>query len=282
MMKKICAILGIAALAACEKPANIPVPYEGDRIVVNSLMQEDSVIYMRITRSQPPSATVFPEITNATVKLTAGDVPMVLQRQVINGRGYYVTDTKVAAGLRYKVEVSASGLTTVEAEDTLPRQPLLREPFAQAGGNRVKVYLTDQPGTDRYRIRLYKARKLADGRMVPGERREYRFDPSYNNSFTDLLTETYHEYSLIPDERFDGREILVVLQTRQVLVKDEVLLLEVTGLTSASWQYLKSLQLQDAARDNVLIDPATVFSNVGKGYGIFAGVSAAWVEIPIK
>ncbi len=281
-MKKIFPLIIAFALAACEKPANIPMEYEGDRIVVNSLVQEDSVVYLRLTRSQPPGAIVFPEVANAGVKLTAGTTVMAMQFRTIGGKGYYVSDAKVTAGMRYKVEVTAAGLPSVEAEDTLPRKPLLREPFAQEGGNRVKVYLSDLPGGDRYRIRLYKARKLDSGSFAPAERRQYRFDPSYNNSFTDLVTETYHEYSLIPDERFDGKEILVVLQTRQVLVKDEVLLLEVSGLTSASWQYLKSLQLQEANRGNLLVDPTQVFSNVGKGYGIFAGISTAWVEIPVK
>ncbi|WP_341838167.1 DUF4249 domain-containing protein [Chitinophaga pollutisoli] len=281
-MKKIFLFIAIAALAACERSADISVEYEGDRIVVNSLMQEDSVVYLRLTRSQPPGATTFPEIRNAAIRLMAGDAPMDLQYQEIGGKGYYVSATKVAAGVKYQLEVSAAGLPAVTAEDTLPRRPLLREPFAQEGGNRVKVYLSDMPGPDRYRIRLYKAKKLGDGRYVPAERRGYRFDPSYNNSFTDMITETYHESSLIPDERFDGREILVVFQTRQVLVKDEVLLLEVTGLTSASWQYLKSLELQETVNGNFLGEPASVYTNVGKGYGIFAGVSVTYLEIPVK
>jgi len=281
-MKKAAYLLAIVALAACEQSADIPVPYEGDRIVVNSLVQEDSVIYLRLTRSQPPGATTFPEIKNATIKLTAGNAPVAMQFREINGKGYYVSSTTVATGKPYRIEVAAGGLPAVKAEDTLPRRPRLHDPFAQAGGNRVKVYLNDLPGIDRYRIRLFAAKKGTDGRYVPVSRKEYRFDPSYNNNFTDLITETYHEYSLIPDERFDGRDILVVLQTRQVLVKDEVLLLEVTGLTSASWQYLKSIQLQSSGDGNLFVDPTIVFSNVDKGYGIFAGVSSAWLEIPIK
>lgn len=281
-MKKSVLILAAAALAACEKAADIPVAYEGDRIVVNSLVQEDSVLYLRLTRSQPPGASTFPEITGAAVKLTAGSETIPLAYRKINEKGYYVSAKTMVTGVRYKVEVSAAGLPAVEATDTLPRRPLLREPFAQKGGNRVKVYLSDLPGADRYRIRLYTATQLADGRYVAKERKYYRFDPSYNNSFTDLITETYHDYALIPDERFDGKEILVVLQTRQVLAEGEVLLLEVNGLTNASWQYLKSIELQKTSTDNVLMDPATVFSNVDKGYGIFAGLSSAWVEIPVK
>ncbi len=215
------------------------------------------------------------------MKLTAGDASVPLSYRLINGKGYYVSDKTAEAGLRYKVEVSAAGLATVEASDTLPRRPSMREPFAQQGGNRVKVYLSDLPGTDRYRFRLYKAARLADGRYVPAERKMYRFDPSYNNSFTDMITETYHDYSLIPDDRFDGREILIVLQTRQVLAEGEVLLLEVAGLTNASWQYLRSAERQQNNTGSILMDPASVFSNVAKGYGIFGGVSSAWIEIPV-
>lgn len=271
------------ALAACEKKVEVPMPYDGDKIVVNSLLQPDSVAYIRITRSQPPSSNFFPEIPAAAVTLKAGSANIPLQWQVIGGKGYFVSQVPVAEGLQYHIEVAAAGLDTVKAADTLPRRPLLKEPFAQADGNRVKFLLKDLPGKDFYRFRLYSGTlSPVTNTVIPVRRMRYRFDPSYNNSFTDLITNSYLESTLIIDERFDGREITIVMQTEEVSRPDDLLLLEVTGLTRDTWQYLKSLELQTVNDGNPLVDQNRVHTNVEKGYGIFGGLNAAHLEISIK
>lgn len=208
-MRKIRWIIGsLLILTACEKKVDITVPYSGDKIVVNSFVQPDSTVYIRVTRSQPPGSNAFPEVPDATVSLTASGIPVQTQWQVIGGRGYFVSRTPAAKGMMYRIQVSAAGLDTVSASDTLPRAPLLKEAFAQAGGNRVKFVLKDLPGKDFYRFRLYAA--APDNKELPLRRELFRFDPSYNNSFTDVATENFLETALVSDERFDGREITIV------------------------------------------------------------------------
>ncbi len=268
--------------AACEKQVNIPIPYDGDKIVVNGLLQPDSLLYIRITRSQPPGASVFPEIADAGVEVKAGGQWLPVQRQEIGGKGYFVSLAPVAAHLSYSITVTAPGLDTAHAADTLPRRPFLREPFAQAGGNRVKFLLKDLPGKDFYRFRLFSGEKNAAGVVVPVKRLRYRFDPSYNNSFTDLITNNYLESTLIPDERFDGRETTIVMQTEEMNKAGDYLLLEVTGLTYDTWHYMKTLEVQNANEGNLLVEQNRVHSNVNGGYGIFGGLHAAYLEIAIK
>lgn len=263
---------------ACEKPVNIPVPYDGDKIVVNTLLQPDSLLYLRVTRSQPPGASVFPEIPGAAVSLKAGNVSIPVSWQQIGGKGYFVSASPVQYGLRYSLEVSAAGLDTVYATDTLPRAPLLSAPFAQAGGSRVRFVLRDLPGSDFYRFRLFHA----NSNFVPEKRARYRFDPSYNNSFTDLISDRFLEYTLISDERFEGREITVVMQTEELNKAGGYLLLEVTGLTHAAWLYLKTLELQSSTNNNPLVEPGSVYSNVLNGYGIMAGINSALLPIEVK
>ncbi|RPE12879.1 DUF4249 domain-containing protein [Chitinophaga lutea] len=283
VMKKTAAFISaILLLAACEKSVHIPIPYDGDKIVVNSLMQPDSVLYIRVTRSQPPGATSFPAIRDAGVTVKAGDLEVPLQWQEIGGKGYFVSTQPVSAALRYTIQVAADGLDTVRAADTLPRRPVLADPFAQVQGNRVKFTLKDVRGKDFYRFRLYAGEMNAAGRIVPVKRLRYRFDPSYNNSFTDLITNNYLESTLIPDERFDGHNIAVVMQTERVSQPGDFLVLEVTGLTWHSWQYLKTLELQNANEGNLLVEQNRVHTNVAGGYGIFGGVNAAHLNIEIK
>jgi hypothetical protein len=178
--------------------------------------------------------------------------------------------------------VNAPGLDTVRAADVLPRRPAVVEPFAQAGGNRVKFLLKDLPGKDFYRFRLFAGEMTAANVAVPVKRLRYRFDPSYNNSFTDLITNNYLESSLVPDERFDGRETTIVMQTEQVNQPGDVLILEVTGLSYHTWQYLKTLEMQHADEGNILVEQTRVHSNIAGGYGIFGGLNAAHLSIAIK
>lgn len=263
---------------ACEKVVDIPVPYAGDKIVVNTLMQPDSLLYLRVTRSQPPGSSSFPEIPDAKVTIKAGSTIVPMQWQVIGGAGYFVSQSPVRYGYRYSMEVSATGLDTVHATDTLPRAPVLSSPFAQAGGSRVRFNLRDLPGADYYRFRLFHANKD----YIPQKRALFRFDPSYNNNFTDLVSNNFLEYILINDERFEGKEITVVMQTQEVNKAGGYLVLEVTGLTCAAWQYLKTLEAQSNNGNNPLIDPGAVYTNVNNGYGIMAGVNSARLHVEIK
>lgn len=265
-------------LCSCETQVDIPIPYGGDKIVINSFIQPDSLVYIRITRSQPPGASYFPEIPGASVKLKAGDTEMPLDWKIIGGRGYFVSREPAAATARFHITAASAGLDTAFAADTLPRKPSITTSFAQAGGNRVKFQLKDLPGHDYYRFRLYRA----DEHFVPVAREQYRFDPSYNNSFTDLVTDRFIESSLITDERFDGQQITVVMQTEHVLNANEFLLLEVTGLTYDAYQYLKTLELQATAEDNLLVDMDKVHTNVKGGFGIVGGVYNAYLQVPVK
>ncbi|RPD39248.1 DUF4249 domain-containing protein [Chitinophaga barathri] len=268
--------------AACEKTVELDIPYEGDKLVLNSFVQPDSVIYLRITRSQPPGGSEFPEVPGAVIALKAGTETLPTQWSIIGGKGYFVSVRPAKPGVEYNISVSAPGLDTITAKDTLPRRPLLSGPFAQGGGNRIKFVMQDMPGVDYYRFRLYQGIKNANGEVIPSERRLYRFDPSYNNNFTDMLTENYLESTLVPDDRFDGRAITIVMQTKDVNVKDNILLLEVTGLTRSSWLYLKTLELQTFNQGNLLVDPSKVYSNVVKGYGILGGVNTARLTVEVK
>ncbi len=55
------------------------------------------------------------------------------------------------------------------------------------------------------------------------------------------------------------------MQTKDVNVRNEILLLEVTGLTRSSWMYLKTMELQLDNEGNPLVDPSKVYTQCGKG-----------------
>ncbi|UCJ07321.1 DUF4249 domain-containing protein [Chitinophaga pendula] len=275
-------------LSACEKKAELNVPYEGDRIVVNSFIQPDSPVYIRVTKSVPVtvySEDQFPTLSSAQVHLLEnGNDVGVLQWQEIKGKGYFVSKRPAARGNRYTIKVANEGLTPVEASDTIPAVATITNAYAQRNANRVSFLLEDWEGVDNYyRIRLFKADEdaAALGIIRPKATVAYRLDPTYNTVFLAELTSSYYNTLLIGDSRFDGRKIQFVLQTQDV-INDKYIIAEISALSESAYHYLQTAGSQGGITGLVVSEPTRVFSNVQNGYGIVAGINTRQLLLKVE
>lgn len=266
---------------ACERTVEIDVPYDGDKLVINSFIQPDSVVYIRVTSSAKGGAQDFIEPQGVQVNLMAGDHPMVLHYRVISGKGYYVSTEKAQREEAYSITASATGFDPVDAYDTIPFPPQILSFTANKGSIRAAFAMKDDPANkDFYRFRIYKADTL-NGKVVPYERLKFRFDPSYSNVFTDIMIDSYYESALIKDDRFNGKEISAVIQFENPVADTGYLVLEITSLSDAAFQYLKTLDIQNLNNGNVLTEPSKVYSNVNNGYGIVGGLNASFSSVEL-
>ncbi|MFB6455330.1 DUF4249 domain-containing protein [Chitinophaga sp. Hz27] len=260
---------------ACEKPVNITPSYEGNKLVVNTMMQQDSPIYVRVTRSVPVNVydeSAFEELPSVNISLTdeSGTV-LPLQRQQILGKWYYVSSAAAVRGHRYKVAASATGLVGVEASDTLPQKPQAWDATAQKGSSRIKFILKDNPGThDYYQLRVYNI----DTANRPISALYFKLDPAFNNNLMDILSTAQRSILIMNDNRFDGREVTFVLQTQDLVPTTGKLMVEVTALTYNAYQYLKTATEQSESYGDIVSEPVRVFTNVINGYGIVAGINS--------
>lgn len=276
------------ALSACEKKAELNVPYEGDRIVVNSFIQPDSPVYIRVTKSVPVtvySEDQFPTLSSAKVHLLENGNDMgTLQWQEIKGKGYFVSTKPAVYGNRYTVTVANEGLKAVEASDTIPGLASISNASALRNANRVSFLMKDQIGVDNYyRIRLFTADETAAalGIIRPKATVVYRLDPTYNTIFLAELTSSYYNTLLIGDSRFDGRDVQFVLQT-QDFIKDKYIIAEISALTESAYQYLQTAGSQGGITGLIGSEPIRVFSNVQNGYGIVAGINTRQLLLKVE
>lgn len=284
----VCTLGLVLLMTACEQKASLDLPYEGDKIVLNSFIQADSPVYIRVTQSQPAAVINdlgFKELPNASVTLSENGQPFgPLYWQVINGRGYFVSANRAKPGRHYSITAAAMGLTSVSGSDTMPGQPDISDLFAQKTGNRVRFTLKDPEGIENfYRIRLYRADSV-NGVITAVQKLEYRLDPAFSNNFADIIGDTYYKDVMINDERIEGKTVQFVLQTREQVTYAH-LIAEVSGLTEGGFRYLQSLNnqvenSQDSA--NVLGPPVKVYSNIQNGYGIVAGIYAKRVSCRVE
>ena len=280
-------ILLSGLLVACQKESRIPIPYEGDKIVLNSFIQPDSLVYIRVTRSKPVKEygnLQFPALENAEVEIFEDGTRLPVYWKVINGRGYYVTDIAAKEGKRYTLNVADSGLTSVSAEDSTPRKPAIKNGSAQKNTNRVRFTLTDDVAkTNYYRIRMYHA-DMVGGVMVPNKKDtvKFRLDPSFNNSFIDIIGDSYYSEVMVNDERVNGKEVLFVLQTSKRISSD-YMMVEVNSLNEGGYKYLQATYEQRLGGTiDLSLDASGIFSNVGNGYGIVAGINASWLAFTVQ
>jgi hypothetical protein len=270
--------IGLAILATgCEKKARLNLPYEGDKIVLNAFIQADSPVYIRVTKSEPvvsDNDTEFTALSHAQVTMLENGLPFsAVHWREINGRGYFVSDTAARPGKVYTITAAVAGLTAVTGTDSIPGLPEASGLFAQQTASQVKFMLKDPAGTaNYYRVHLYAADSI-NGSIQPLSMIRYRMDPSLNDNFGDIISDTYYQDLVVKDERFDGKTIRFVLQTDKP-VTYKYLVAEVTALTTQGYRYLKSVDEQQNGQDdgNFLSQPVKVYSNVTNGYGIVAGM----------
>lgn len=282
------AVVVVMILAACQKESRVFIPYEGDKIVLNSLIQPDSLVYIRVTQTKPVRESQnlqFPELKGAVISLLEdGKSLPTPEWKVINGKGYYVSQGVAKAGKRYEVNVSYSGLTSVTASDSTPVQTAIYNGSAQKSANRVIFSLKDAAAErNYYRIRVFSA-DTVNGVIVPLKQDTVRFrlDPSYNNNFIDIIGNSYYTEVLLTDERISGKNVEFVLQASKELTA-RYMIVEVSNLTRGAYKYLDdtySQRLQDKL--DFSFDPMNIYSNVENGYGIIAGVNAVRLSFAVE
>lgn len=284
----IVAILCMIIFAACSKESRIAIPYDGDKIVLNTLIQPDSLVYIRVTGSKPVREyqnLKFPELKNAAVTIYEdGKTMPTPEWKVINGKGYFVTQMAARAGSEYRITVSYSGLASVTATDSTPQRPEIRDGAAQKLGNRVRFTLKDNINEKNYyRIRVYNA-DTVNGIITPFKRDtvKFRLDPSFNNNFADIIGNSYNSEVMLSDERISGKDVLFVLQTSKQ-VTASYMIVEVSNLTTGAFKYLDGTsdqRLEDGL--DFTLNPEDIYSNVENGYGIVAGVNAGRLSFAVE
>ena len=147
-------ILLLLLLVSCVKESRIAIPYYGDKIVVNSLIQPDSLIYIRATMSKQAtdaSNLSFVELDSAQVTLQEDGITLPApQLKVINGLRYFVSNSVAKTGSYYSIQVVNAGLTTVSGEDSTPVKPTISNGYAQRAAKKVKFTLLDDGGTTNF------------------------------------------------------------------------------------------------------------------------------------
>ncbi|MCD6332094.1 MAG: DUF4249 domain-containing protein [Bacteroidales bacterium] len=271
----------------CEKIIDINLQDKERKIVVNGLMNPDSLVTVNLTKSLGILENdTFLFIDNAQVTLSLeGRQIGILQYM---GAGYYhLPDFFPSPGHDYRLDVSVKGMNPAYAVSEVPDKVMIQAVdtvsfYDEWGSRTLKMSLrftdpVDMPNY--YALAVYATAKRFNyetGQYYPDKETHPvyfdRDDPFMEQSGTD-----YGGKLFFNDQLFTGNQKELNFQINDYsLIESDTVWLEVRleQVTRPYYLFVLSFSKYRSTSHNPFAEPVQVYNNIKGGYGLFSGYSA--------
>lgn len=287
--------LGIISLPAllitssCEKIIPIDIPETDRKIVVNGLISPEFPVAVNLSKS----LTVLEEdefvfLQNAVVQLFENQTP-VGTLTADTGGIYRLPEFFPGVGKSYKLTVDYPGLTSIEAETTVP------EKVEITGWDTVSVINDWQLPELKLQVRFLDPAGIQNlyGFSVTLTYKEFDFitmrptgrwitQPAFVSEDDDrFLQDESHQYGgklYFEDLVFDGqtKTMNVRLPDYKYLISDTIRVdINLEQVDRSFYRYVVSSEAYQRSRNNPFSEPVQVYTNVTGGFGIFSSFSSS-------
>lgn len=270
-------------LVSCEQNANVDLPEVPAKLVVNAFISpQDTVIMVRVTKSSPmfqsTQVDVNAPVTDATVRIFGNSTSIVLPYNSLTER-YTVSTTSfpIIAGNEYSIEVSAPQMETVTAKTTVPGAV----PADFTGSITYTIDSTDMYYWD-YNVSMHNS--FTDPSQSEDLYRMSSWLLVYDPFNLDTNTYSIGE-RLFPDADQNGTLVnsnseLSFSITSPIAGNDSAVAINLVLSRCSMEYYYYHLSLRNySGGDDPFSEPTLMYSNVEKGYGVFAGCSYKMIRL---
>ena len=281
-LKSLLFILLVVFISSCEKDVNIPLPDEANKLVLNLIMNKDSIMMARVNISErmnqlQPTA----EVKNAVVSLYEnGTFKETLTPYNYAYRTYYRSKTVPQTGATYKVTAAVPGYTgEAWGTDVIPDTVKISElklTHVQVNNNlgraTISVQLHDDPAVQNYyRVRVYFINEWVDANGNGAWQKIQQYFEAEEANLNIFSDKNRPEF-FTTDALFNGRSPRFTFRTDTYnsLKKIQV---EISSLTYNSYNYLHSAFMAREKNEDGLSEKVIVFNNIENGLGIVGGVA---------
>jgi hypothetical protein len=271
----------VLIISSCDKDITIDLPEESDKLVLNLLMNKDSVLIGRVTFSDqvnnPPQMS---NIRNAVVNLYEnGTFRETLTSYDTFGLTFYRGNTRPQAGATYRVTAAASGYTEVSGSDHIPdtvKISEMRMTVAQLNTSKSKTTISIQLHDDAaiqnyYRIRIYQVSEWVNGNGTRAQQKSLVLFETDDTEWEVFGAKSREEF-YTTDALFNGRSPRLTFRAN-TFGQFKKMIIEVSSLTYSSYNYLNSTYMALEKNDDVLSEKVIVYNNIENGLGIVGGVA---------
>jgi hypothetical protein len=274
----------ILLISSCQKTVSIDVGQIMPRLVVNSILNKDSLIRVQLSKSKSmmDSSQAIERINTATVKIFEDDI---LKQTLTKGiAGLYSATIKPKLASDYRIEIENSEFGHVEATALIPAAPQLVSatqttdltPGSAPQYIKFKVGLKDdgiQP--DYYYLRAFLIKKG----YSPGANPLYVMACDiYSDDNVVVTDDNTLKGVVFDDAAFVGSSYELIVYTPYRVTQDFNLWFELSSITSDYYKYLVSTIMQNNAGNNPFAEPVVIKSNIQNGTGIFGAKNSVFLK----
>ena len=277
----------ILIISSCEKDIKVSLPEESNKLVLNLLMNKDSVLVARVSFSDRwINAPDQSKVKNAVVNLYEnGTFRETLTPYDTFRLTFYRGNTIPRAGATYRITAAAPGYTEVSGSDYIPdtvKIGEMRMTVAQANNSRSKATISLQLHDDAavqnfYRIRIYNVSKSVYPIGTTAEEKaliNFETDDTEWGVFGDKERKDFYT----TDALFNGRSVRLTFRAN-TFGQFKKMIIEVSSLTYSSYNYLNSMYMAQEKNDDLLSEKVIVYNNIEHGIGIVGGVAQREYEL---
>lgn len=266
-------------LTSCEKEIPFEVDDDGNKLVVNCFIgpnMETVVAY--VSKSQSViSVGAIETLPNATVTLFKNGTSLGTMTSA--GEGKFTLDHTPEIGATYRIEASANGLDPVQAETTIPTEPVLNSistPEIVDNDLVFDVTIADDANQENfYQLLLLTADEFGTNLAITGFSSNSPLLANNSNPFGDN-NEYFYDDAFFTDSAFNGENITLELSVYYVQTN---FTLQFLNCSEAYYLYKRTLLNYYQNNDNPFAQPVQIYSNIEGGLGIFAGYSYQQIDI---
>ncbi|MCD4794886.1 MAG: DUF4249 domain-containing protein [Bacteroidales bacterium] len=302
-MKKII-ILSVAIIliiTACEKKLDIDIPEGEKHIVVNGIINADSLLTVSVSKSQNIlDNDDISFLADADIKLYSNDI--FVENLLHVNSGVYISTVVPDISVNYKINVDYDNLKSVNADMILhnPVEIVSVDTVVEVHTNSNGEYGTYQEYEIHYKIKieddgntndyyflalsliqpLYEYDEYGLPTFVGYEEINEYFntnDPAFrdNNEFT--LDGMFG--SVFTDELFNGTQYTVNISTghffddydRKLDGEEYLIKVKLLTVTEDIYRYITSYNLNQKTKYDPFAQPVQIYSNIENGLGLFSG-----------
>ncbi len=274
-------------VGACEKE----IPFEGDiaenKLVVNGLMQSDTVFSAHISESLSVIDNgQLMDVTNATVTILddMGNTITTLQHSA-NGFYYGAPGVVPIVQQNYTIHAYSPGFTPVSSVSLVPWASSIvkidtgRTDYMDYNDVLEFIISINDPGNSDnfYAIRLTGRNFYFDGTdTIWYESNLYylTMDPVFDNNNRQSDFETFRDYS------FNGQSVMINIGLPDYSNGSyNEFRVYLYCLSESYYKFLSSRQLYSVTNGDFFSQPVQVYSNINEGLGIWGGFSVVYKEL---
>jgi len=274
----------ILMITNCEKSINIDVGQIHPRLVVNSILDKDSILKIQLSQSKSmmDSTQSIAKINSATIKIFEDEV---LKQTLTTGKsGLYTANFKPKLGSGYMISVDDTGLGHVEASTFIPSPPDLftatqtteLTPGSAPQYIKFNVSIKNQSvSPDYFYLRAFIIKKG----YFPGANSNFVTQCNIYSDDNIVVTDDHTlKGVLFDDVAFLGQSYDLIVYTPTKVSTSFYLWFELSSLSPDYYRYLYSAVMQNNAGSNPFAEPVTIKTNVLNGAGIFGAENSIFVK----